>query len=690
MKSYTADKIRNVAIVGHGGAGKTMLVEHMLYTAGAVDRVGTVDAGNTQSDFDALEIRRKISLSASVVPVEWHGHKINIVDVPGFPDFIGDLHAVARVVESMILVCEAKADIDVGFELAWEVAEEHGLAKCIFVNKLERDNADYEGLINTLKSRYGNKVVSVQIPIGHQAAFSGILDLLNMKVYKGKDRGEVIEEVPAGYAEVAEKMREAMMDSAAEGDDDLAMKYLEGEALTTEEIEHGLMVGTETGKVVPILLGSAASGIGVATLLDRIIGELPSPAELPKKVGDQEFKADSAGPLAAYVFKSTADPYVGKINYVRVFGGKLKLDDHVLNVNRGKDERLHNLYFAHGKGQEPAQEVVAGDICALAKLQDTHTGDTLTTTKDKIQIPAPVFPEPIYRIAIKPVSKPDEDKLGPALTKILEEDPTLRYSRDPNLHQEILEGMGDIHLDVAIEKLKTRFGVNVTTEDAKVAYKETIKSSAKAQGRHKRQTGGKGQFGDCWLELSPLDRGAGFEFDNKVVGGAIPKNFIPAVEKGVRETMEQGFLAGYQVVDLKATVYDGSYHDVDSSEQAFKLAGAIAFRAAAEKAQPTILEPILNLAVDVPDECVGDVVGDLNGRRGRMSGMEQIAPGKTRVNAQVPMATMGRYALDLRSITKGRGRFHQEFSHYDELPHPEAQSLVAEYAKRRAEHESDH
>lgn len=690
MKSYTADKIRNVAIVGHGGAGKTMLVEHMLYTAGAVERVGSVEGGNTQSDFDALEVRRKLSLSASVVPLEWHGVKVNLIDVPGFPDFIGDLHAVSRVVESMILVCEAKADLDVGFELAWEVAEEHGLAKCIFVNKLERDNADYEGLMNTLKSRYGRKVVSVQIPIGHQAAFSGVLDLLNMKVYKGKDRGEVIEDVPAGHAAQAAALREEMMDSAAEGDDDLAMKYLEGEQLTTEEIEHGLMVGTETGKVVPILMGSAASGIGVATLLDRIVGELPSPADLPKKIDGHEFKADPSGPLAAYVFKSTADPYVGKINYVRVFSGKLKLDDHVLNINRGKEERLHNLYFPHGKGQEAATEVGAGDICALAKLQDTHTGDTLTTAKDKIKIPPQVFPEPIYRIAIRPVSKPDEDKLGPALQKILEEDPTLRYDRDPNLHQEILAGMGDIHLDVTIEKLKTRFGVNVTVEDAKVPYKETIKAVSKAQGRHKRQTGGKGQFGDCWIELAPQARGEGFAFENKVVGGAIPKNFIPAVEKGVREAMDQGFLAGYQVIDTKATVYDGSYHDVDSSEQAFKLAGAIAFRAAAEKAQPTILEPVLNLDVDVPDDCVGDVVGDLNGRRGRLQGMDPIAPGKTRVRAQVPMATMMRYALDLRSITKGRGRFHQEFSHYDELPHPEQQELIKEYAKRRAEHESDH
>jgi len=676
--------------VGHGGSGKTMLVEHLLYTAGAIERVGTVDAGNTQSDHDPLEIRRKISLSASIMPIEWHDHKINLVDVPGYPDFIGDLHAVAEVVESMIIVCEAKKDLDVGFDLAWEVAEEHGLARCIFVNKLERDNADYEGLITTLHERYGRKVVNVQIPIGHQAAFSGVLDLLAMKVYKGKDRGVEIEEVPAGYAEEAAERREKMMDAAAEGDDELAMKYLEGQQLTEAEIEHGLMVGTETGRVVPILLGSAMSGIGVATLLDRIIGELPSPVDVPKQLGDREFKADPSAPLAAYVFKSTADPYVGKINFVRLLQGTLKADDHVLNVQKDADERVHNLFFPHGKGQEPATVVSAGDICAVAKLQHTGTGDSLSTAKDKIQVPAAKFPEPIYRIAIKPVSKPDEDKLGPALQKLLEEDPTLQYLRDPALHQEILAGMGDIHLDAAIEKLKSRFGVNVTVEEARVPYKETLKSNAKAQGRHKRQTGGKGQFGDCWLRLEAQPRGAGFQFGNEVVGGSIPKNFIPAVEKGVRETMEKGFLAGYPVVDVKAVVYDGSYHDVDSSEQAFKIAGALAFKAAAASAQPIILEPILELKVDVPDDCVGDVVGDLNGRRGRLQGMDPIAPGKTRVNANVPMATMMRYALDLRSITKGRGRFAQSVSHYEELPHPEAQALITAYEKMRAAHEDEH
>ncbi|HRF60737.1 MAG TPA: elongation factor G [Fimbriimonadaceae bacterium] len=689
MKQYPAEKIRNVAIVGHGGSGKTMLVEHMLYTAGAAERIGSVDAGNTQSDYDPLEIRRKISLSASVLPIEWHDHKINLIDVPGYPDFIGDLHAVAGIVESMIIVCEAKKDLDVGFDLAWEVAEQHGLARCIFINKLERDNADYEGLINTLHERYGRKIVNVQIPIGHQAAFSGVLDLLAMKVYKGKDRGVEIEDVPSGYTDEANERREKMMDAAAEGDDELAMKYLEGEALTTEEIEHGLLVGTETGRVVPVLLGSALSGIGVATLLDRIIGELPAPTEIPKVVDGNEFRNDANGPLAAYVFKSTADPYVGKINYLRLYSGTLKVDDHVLNMTSEKDERVHNLFFPHGKGQEAATVITAGDICAVAKLQHTNTGDTLTTAKDKIKLPAASFPEPIYRIAIKPVSKPDEDKLGPALTRLLEEDPTLRYVRDPTLHQEILEGMGDIHLDATIEKLRARFGVNVTTEEARVPYKETIRGKAKAQGRHKRQTGGKGQFGDCWLELEAAGRGDGFAFENKVVGGAIPKNFIPAIEKGIRETMEKGFLAGYQVVDVKATVYDGSYHDVDSSEQAFKIAGSLAFKAAAAAAQPVILEPVLQLEVEVPDDAVGDVVGDLNTRRGRLQGMDPISAGKTGVRAQVPMATMMRYALDLRSITKGRGRFRQAFSHYDELPQHEAQALIAEYEKHKKE-EEDH
>lgn len=687
MKQYTPDKIRNVAIVGHGGVGKTMLVEHMLFTAGGTERVGTVDAGNTQSDFDPLEIRRKISVSAAVVPLEWHGHKINLIDVPGYPDFIGDLHAAARVADAMIIVCEAKRDLDVGFDLAWEVAEAYGLARCIFINKLERDNADYPGLMETLHARYGRRVVDVQVPIGHQAAFSGVLDLLNMKVYKGKDRGEIVEDVPAGHADEAGALRDKMMDAAAEGDDELAMKYLEGEQLTEEEIERGLLVGIKDGKVVPVLLGSAASGIGVAPLLDRIVGELPSPAHHPLEFDGQSIQEDPSGPFLGFVFKTTADPYVGKINYVRVFRGKLTVDQHVMNVNREQDERMHNLFFPHGKAQESATEVLAGDICAVAKLQNTHTGDTLCDPKHLLQLPAIEFPSPIYRVAIRPATKADEDKLGTALQRLLEEDPTLRYTRDTVLHQEILEGMGDIHIETAIEKLKTRFGVTVLPEDAKVPYRETIKNSAKAQGRHKRQTGGRGQFGDCWLELNPRPRGEGFVFESKIVGGAIPKNYIPAIEKGVRETMENGFLAGYPVHDVQVVVYDGSYHEVDSSEMAFKIAGSLGFKAAANAAKPTLLEPILKVEVEVPDECVGDVVGDLNTRRGQMQGIETAAAGKQRVSALVPMATMMRYALDLRSITKGRGRFRTEMSHYDELPTHEAQALITAYEKSKKEDE---
>lgn len=689
MKTYTTEQIRNVAIVGHGGVGKTMLVEHMLFTAGATERIGKTTEGNTQSDFDPLETKRKISINASVLPIEWHDHKINIFDVPGYPDFIGDLHAVARVVGSMIIVCEAKRDLDVGFDLAWEVAEKYNLPRCIFINKLERDNADYAGLIETLHERYGHKIVNVQIPIGHQAAFSGVLDLLNMKVYKGKDRGVEIEDIPTGYTEEAAERREKMMDAAAEGDEELMVKYLDGGTLTAEEIEHGLLLGTKEGRVVPVLLGSAESGIGVATLLDRIVGELPSPEYKDVEVDGQVIKADPNGHFAAFVFKSTADPYVGKINYVRVFRGTLKQDDHVQNVNRDGDERVHNLFFPHGKTQEPATTVVAGDICVVAKLHDTHTGDSLCDKKAQVTFPAIEFPDPIYRVAIKAATKADEDKLGGSMEKLLEEDPTLRFKREMDLHQDILEGMGDIHLDTAIEKLKQRFSVTVTTEEARVPYRETIKGMAQAQGKFKRQTGGSGQYGDCWLKLSPNERGNGFEFINEVVGGAIPKNYIPAVEKGIRETLPKGFLAGYPVVDVKATVYDGSYHDVDSSEMAFKRAGSIAFKSAAAGAKPVILEPIMTVEVDVPDEAVGDVVGDLNTRRAHLQGMEPSAPGKTTVKASVPMATIMRYALDLRSITKGRGRFRAAMSHYDELPHSEAEHLIKAYEATKAADE-DH
>jgi elongation factor G len=689
MQNYTTEQIRNVAIVGHGGAGKTMLVEHMLYTAGATDRLGSVEQGTTQSDFDDLEVNTKHSIELSVLPLEWHGHKINIIDVPGFPDFVGELEAACRVVDSIIIVCEAKADLDVGFDLAWEAAERNGLSKCVFINKLERDNADYEGLIDALHQRYGRKIVNVQIPLGRQANFEGLVDLLNMKVYKGRDRGEEIEEIPEHLKAEAEERHEKMMDAAAEGDDELAMKFLEGQELSPDEVEHGLMLGTKEGKVVPVLLGSASTGIGVATLLDRIVGELPSPLYRDVTWGERKIPEDPNGPLAGFVFKTASDPYVGRINYVRVFSGTLKVDQNVWNTNREASEKVHNLYFPHGKKMEPATVVPAGDICAIAKLQNVHTCDTLSTEKDKVILDVIDFPPPVYRVALKPVSKNDEDKLGTAIGKLVDADPTLRYARDPEVHQDILEGMGDLHIDSIVHKLKSKFGVSVQTIEAKVPFRETINLPSKAQGKFKRQSGGKGQYGDCWIELQPLARGEGFNFENKVVGGSIPKNFIPAIEKGLRETLTEGYLAGYPVVDVKAVVFDGSYHDVDSSEQAFKTAARLAFRNAAEKARPVLLEPILKLTVDIPDSAVGDIMGDLNTRRARTNGMEQMPGGISRVSAEVPMVTMGRYALDLRSLTKGRGRFRVEFSHYEEMPQNEADPHIKAFQASRT-HDDDH
>lgn len=675
MKAYDPDRIRNVAIVGHSGSGKTMLVEHMLFTAGAADRVGDVSKGSTQSDFDPLEIKRQISINASVTPLEWNDHKLNVIDVPGFPDFIGDLEMVARVVDAMIIVVEAKADLDVGFDLAWEAAERNNVARAVFVNKLERDNADFDGLINTLDQRYGRRIVSAQIPIGHQAAFSGVLDLLTMKVYKGKDRGVDIHDVPSGYEMEAATRREKMMDAAAEGDDDLAMKYLEGEELSPEEIEKGLLQGTKNGKVVPVLVGSAETGIGIKTLMDRIIGEMPSPLYHKVTVKDEMIDEDPNGPLLGYVFKSTSDPYVGKLNFVRIFSGTLKADDVVTNSVQEVDERVHNLFIPRGKEHEPATEVRAGDICVIAKLADTHTGDTLCDKGKSSIVPNPDLPEPIYRVAIRPAEKSDEDKLGGAIEKLLEEDKTLRYLRDASVKQEVLEGMGDIHIETAIDKLRERYGVTVETETARVPYLETISAASDAQGRHKRQSGGRGQFGDCHIRLEPLPRGEGFAFASEVVGGAIPRNYIPAVEKGIKEAMENGIVAGFPVVDVRAVVTDGSYHDVDSSEAAFKIAGASGFKAAAEKANPVILEPIINVEIDVPEENVGDVVGDLNTRRGQMHGMEQREGGRTVINADVPMSTMTRYALDLRSLTHGRGRYKQAFARHQVLPHDEAEKL---------------
>lgn len=676
MDQYTPQHIRNVAIVGHGAAGKTMLAEHLLFTAGVTDRLGSIEGGTTQSDWDPLEARRRISTTASVLPLEWHGCKINLVDVPGTPDLVAEMHCIARAVEAMIIVCEAKADLDLGFELAWEVAETYGLARCLFVNKLERDNADYDGLMAELDRRYGRRIVGVQIPIGSGAAFSGVLDVLAMKVYRGKDRGLEIDEIPNAYTFDAATRREKMMDAAAEGDDALAERYLEGEELTQEEIERGMLVGIERGKVVPVMVGSAASGLGVATLLDRICGEFPSLAEAPK---DREGRSIFLGgepvamgspdaPAVAFCFKTVSDPYVGKLSFLRVMDGTLRADAKLKDVRSGSDERLHHLFFPHGKGHEDTTSVGPGDLCAVAKLSGVKTGDTLADPAHPVDLPPILLPAPTYRMAIEAPTKLDEDRLPAAIERLLEEDPSLRYVRDEGTGETVLEGMGPIHLELVVERLKVRSGVTVTSRPAAIPYRETITRKAKAQGRHKRQTGGKGQFGDCTIEIEPLPRGEGFVFENRVVGGAIPKNFIPAIEKGVRDAMAQGHVAGHPLVDLKVAVVDGSYHDVDSNEMAFRTAGSLALKAAVEQAGPVVLEPHARLRVETPDESVGEVVGDLNGRRGMVQGMEQLGAGRTAVHAIVPAVNLASYASELRALTKGRGRFSQAYEGYEEVP----------------------
>ncbi len=689
MKKYSADKIRNVALVGHGGSGKTTLAEHILFISGATDRVGTVEAGNTVSDYDPLEQKRKISLNASVLPIEWRDHKINLIDVPGYPDFIGDLFGVCQVVESMVIVTEAKDHTDVGFENAWEEAEIDALPRMIFVNKMERENADFPGLVRFLENSYGRKVVPIHMPIGSQLEFKGVIDLLEMKAYVGHDKDLHAEDIPADLLAEAEAMREKVVDAATIADDELALKYLEGESVTPDEVMHGLLLGVEQGRVVPVCIGSAAHGIGVGLLVDRIVGALPAPTDMPHKAGDKELESDEGGPLAALVFKSTADPYVGKISFFRVFSGTFTSDSHVWNPNREKDERVGQVFCPRGKTQESTPAVGAGDIGAVAKLQETRTGDTLTTKGSGIQFEPFHYPGPIYSIAIHAATKADEDKLGPAMMRLADEDPTFVSRQDPELNQTILSGMGDLHLDVTIERLHNKFGVNVETEEARVAYRETVRSSATAEGKHKKQTGGRGQYGHCKIEMEPLDRGAGYEFVDKVVGGAIPRNFIPAVEKGIREALTKGIQAGYPVVDLRTTLVFGSYHDVDSSEAAFKMAGQLAFRNAAALAQPTMLEPIVLVDIIVPEEYVGDINSDLNGRRGRLLGMEAIGSGRQRIRAHVPQGEMMKYALDLRSITRGRGKFATEFDHYEELPANVIQELVKKHERERKEEQED-
>ena len=685
MKTYPINAIRNVALVGHGGTGKTSLAEAMLFEAGVIDRMGRVSDGSSTSDFDADEIARKMSINAAVLPCEWKNTKINLLDTPGYPDFVGDVVSSLRAVEAAMLVVDGTGSIEVGTETGWELAEAAGITKLFFVNKLEKENSDYARTLEALRSKFGTSVAPLQLPIGSEDKFVGVVDLLTHKAYTWANGKISPAQIPADMADQITKMREALIESVAEMDDALLEKYFDEGTLGDEDVAKGLEIGLRTGKVVPVLCGSAMKMVGVDTLLDFIVSSVPSPATVPPVESVDGEKRAPEDSLAALVFKTMADPYVGKLTYFRVFSGSIKSDSHIFNANKERDERVGQVYFLLGKTQEGTSSVGAGDIGAVAKLQETSTGDTLCEKAKQIILKPIDFPDPVYSVAVRAKTKADEDKLGSGLQKLAEEDPTFHTSREVDTSQTLISGMGEAHLDIVVERLKRKFGAAVETQTPKVAYRETITTKAEAQGRHKKQTGGRGQFGDCHLRLEPQPRGAGYEYVDAIVGGSIPRQWIPSVDKGIHEALGRGILAGYPVVDVKVTCYDGSFHTVDSSDMAFQMAGVIGFHAAAMKANPVLLEPVMEMEIVVPEEYMGDVIGDINTKRGKVLGMEPLGGGRQRVHAQAPQSEVLRYSIDLRSIARGRGKFSAKFSHYEEMPAHAAQQVIAESERAKKE-----
>lgn len=689
MKSYPIEKIRNIAIVGHGGTGKSTLAEAALFISGAISRRGSVDEGTSASDFDQDEITRKMSISATVLPTEWKGSKINFVDTPGYLDFVGDVVGSMRAVEAALIVVDGHGSIEVGTESGWEYAGDCGISRLFFVNKLEKENSDFFAALEALKTRFGNSVAPMQLPIGNESGFCGVVDLLTQQAFRW-DNGKISPcDPPEDMADQIADSRRQLIEAIAEMDDDLMVSYLEEDNLSDADITKGLEIGLRTGKFNPVLCGSGSRLIGVETLLDLIVAAVPSPASVNPVVGvnstGNEETRKQNDPFCALVFKTMADPYVGKLTYFRVFSGSMKSDSHVYNSSKGHDERVGQVYFLRGKSQEATPEVGPGDIGAVAKLSETITGDTLSDKSKVVVLPRIQFPASVYTLSVKAKTKADEDKLGPALQKLTEEDPTFTTSRDSNTHETLISGMGDTHVNIVVERLKRKFGVEVSISAPKIDYREAITKTAEAQGRHKKQTGGRGQFGDCWVRLEPGERGTGYEFIDQIVGGSIPRQWIPSVDKGIREAMGYGIHANCKVVDIKAHCYDGSFHDVDSSDMAFQIAGRLAFKAAAEKAGPVILEPVMDLEVVVPEEFMGDVIGDLNGKRGRIAGMDALGGGRQLIKAQVPQSEILRYCIDLRSIARGRGKFVATFSHYEEAPAHVAQQIIANAEKAKEE-----
>jgi elongation factor G len=678
MKEYAPEQLRNVGLFSHGGAGKTTLTEALLYRAGAVTRQGAVEDGNTTTDFDPDELRRQMSVSLAVAPLEWHDARVNLIDAPGYADFYGEVVQAARVADSALILIDGVAGPQVGTDAVWRRTGH--LPRLLVVNKLDRENADFRGVLDSLRERYGKSVVPLVFPVGRADALNGVIDLLEGQAYLSGSQGP--QPIPDTERGSADQLREMLVESACELNDDLINKYLEGEEISADELAAAIKVGIVEKKLFPVLATSATQGIGAEPLLNVLVQLLPAPTEVQVQLEDGK-TTEADDKLAALVFKTVSDPNIGRLSYVRVYSGTLAADSHVWNAQKAKDERVGQVFHIRGKNQEPAPRLVTGDIGVIPKLADTVTGETLTTKDAGIALAWVEYPSAAYFASIHPKTRNDVDKLSVGMSRLLEEDPSLRMTREPSTGETILAGLGDSHLEVATQRLARKFGVNVSLDVPKVAYRETITGKAAAEGRHVRQSGGHGQYGVVNLEVEPLPRGSGFEFADKIVGGVVPKQFIPAVEKGIRESLDQGVIAGYPVVDVRAALVFGKYHSVDSSEAAFKTAGSLGFKAAFAQANPVLLEPVMKVEVTVPSEFAGDIMGDLNQRRAHINGMTPDGP-NTLIEANVPQSEMLRYATDLRSMTQGRGTYSMELSHYDPVPSHLQQKIIEEHKKELA------
>jgi len=681
LRRFAVEKVRNLALIAHGGAGKTSLAEAMLFAAGAIDRLGRVDEGNSTMDHEPEETRRKVSISLGIAPLEWSGHKVTILDTPGYFDFVGEVKAALRVVETAVLVVDAVAGVEVGTELTNRQAAAAKVARMVVVNKMDRENASFAKSVASLEQMLGRGVVPFHLPIGAQADFRGLVDVVAGKAYEfaGRDWNEI--KIPSDLQSQVDSIREQMAELAAEADDDLTLTFLEEGTLSDEDLVAGLRKGIQNGQIFPVFATAATKNAGPAMVLEAITTFMPSPADVgllrgTDAAGDVVERApDEKAPFSALVFKTTADPFVGRLTILRVYSGVVKNDQTVLNQTKGRTEKLVQMFIPRGKGQESVTEAGPGDIIAVAKLQATHTNDTLSDAAHPIIYEGVNFPRPVFSVAVHPKAKGDEEKIGTGLNRLVEEDMTFTIRRDADTAETIISGMGEAHVDVMAERLKRKFGVESTTSEPKVSYKETVRGKSTGEFKHKKQSGGRGQYGHCKIELEPLFEGD-YEFVDKIFAGSIPINYRPAVDKGVQEAMLDGVLAGCQVQGVRCTLLDGSYHDVDSSEMAFKIAARTAFRSAFMNAKPILLEPIMRVEVRVPDSYMGDIMGDLNKKRGRIAGMEPTSDGHQVVKATAPLAELHRYAIDLRSITQGRGDFSMDFDHYEEVPAIVAKPII--------------